>query len=94
MTAFDENGLQIQVDQEPAVGLTIFEPLSDAVSIYPVHGYGLEEVKSALRTYFSYHGACDIVSDNHRTFQGLEAWVAENFGTRAITRAITIQTRI
>ena len=60
--------------------LTVFEPVSSAVWIYPVKDYSSESVKKALRVYFVINGPSkNVVADNAASFTSLKSWLKTNF---------------
>ena len=68
---------------EKPIILTIYEPLSGAVTAIPVTDYSQEEVRDALRVYFQIHGPVEnVISDNHKAFENLDSWLLDKFGCR------------
>ena len=60
--------------------LTVFEPVSKLVWIYPVATYSAENVKEALRTYIMQNGPpVNVVSDNALSFKALDSWLQTQF---------------
>ena len=63
--------------------LTVFEPVSKLVWIFPVRSYSSENIKDALRTYFMQNGApTNVVTDNALSFQALGSWLQSQYSSR------------
>ena len=80
---FDDNGIQLDTDNwDKTEVLTIFEPLSRSIHIFPTSSYDLEESKRALRFYFNCNGPTKhVVCDNYKTFEPLKPWLKEQYNT-------------
>ena len=62
--------------------LTVFEPVSSLVSVYPVSDYTSETVKIGLRQHFMNHGPSKaVVCDNAASFTSLKSWLQEKHGS-------------
>ena len=60
--------------------LTVFEPVSSVVWMYPVDNYSSETVKEALRLFFMVNGPSkNVVADNAASFVALGDWLKKDF---------------
>ena len=70
-------------DDEKSSILTVLEPISGHTQFFPVDGYDMENVKSALRQVFMSHGPVrTVVADNAPSFTALKSWLEEVWDTQ------------
>ena len=74
-------------DFDPTEGLetsclTVFEPVSQQVWVYPVSNYETETVKDCLRNVFQQNGTPgSVISDNAKSFVALRPWLEKLYNT-------------
>ena len=80
-TDFAQDNFVLSSDKQSC--LTVFEPVSKLVWIFPVKTYSTDNVKIALRTWFQQHGPPkNVVSDNALSFKALGSWLESQYNSK------------